>query len=97
MQSQVTEFSELGGTRAAFGATTDASQFPEPAIVPHQSRPAFPERSMTQFPKRQRLLLPLSADGCTADRGSNKSLERTPAESAFFHSRMSGGRRSALR
>ena len=84
MQSQVTEFSELGGTRAAFGATTDASQFPEPAIVPHQSRPAFPERSMTQFPKRQRLLLLLSADGCTADRGSNQSLEGTPAEHGCF-------------
>ena len=28
---------------------------------------------------------------------SNKSLERTTAESAFFHSRMLGGRRSALR
>ena len=28
---------------------------------------------------------------------SNKSLERTTAESAFFHSPMLGGRRSALR
>ena len=28
---------------------------------------------------------------------SNKSLERTTAESAFFHSQMLGGRRSALR
>ena len=41
---------------------------------------------MTQFSKRQRLLLLLLADGCTADRGSNQSLEGTPVEQGCFAS-----------